>query len=228
MVAVAPDHVLKLRKAFRVGGQHARLVEHQHPEFVAGIEQFRGRRVVRGAHGVAAHFLELAHAEILHRIRQRHTETCVILMVARALYLHRFAVEEESAIGVELQIANPEARLIAVRDGPAGLDLGHQLVQVPLFQRPQRRLVDDDLLLKGALAEQPEPGTGVLAVLPTSLPEGSRMVEMTRTFGGALAIGSRSRSEWRWWPGPAASWRSPSVPHFFTWTGAVLTSQTCR
>ena len=115
MIAVAPDHVLELRQAFRVRGQHARLVEHQHAEFVAGVEQFRRRRVVRRADAVAAHLLQLAHAEVLHGIGQRHADAGVILVVAGALHLDGLAVEEEALVGVELQVANAEARLVAVR-----------------------------------------------------------------------------------------------------------------
>ena len=152
MIAVAPDHVLELRKTFRVRRQHARLVEHQHSEFVAGVEKLRRRRVVRRANGVAAHFLQLPHAEILHGIRQGHADAGMILVVARALHLDRLAVQEEALVSVELQVANPEARFIAIRYGPAGLDLGDQLVEVPLLQRPQRRLPDRHLLFVAALA----------------------------------------------------------------------------
>ena len=153
MIAVAPDHVLKLCQAFRIRGQHARLVEHQHPEFVAGVEQFRSRWVVRGADPVAAHFLELPHAEILHRIRQRHADAGVILVVARPLDLDGLAVQQEALVGIELEVANAEARLVAIYDRAAGVHLSHQLVEVPLFQGPQRRLADDHLLFVGALAQ---------------------------------------------------------------------------
>ncbi len=52
-----PDHVFELRQTVRVRRQHACLAEHQHPEFIAGIQQLRSRRVVRGPDAVAAHLL---------------------------------------------------------------------------------------------------------------------------------------------------------------------------
>ena len=90
---------------------------------------------------------------MLHRIRQRHADAGVILVVARALDLDGLAVQEEALVGIELQVANAEARLVPIYDRAAGVHLGHQLVEVPLFQGPQRRLADDHLLFVGALAQ---------------------------------------------------------------------------
>ena len=60
---------------------------------------------------------------------------------------------------------------------------------------------------------------------PTALPEGSRTVERTRTFCVPFAWFSTSvRMDTV--ATPCFTRACASVPHFFTWTGAVLTSQT--
>jgi len=45
MVAIASHQVRELAQAFGIRGHHAGLIEHQHTQFVAGIEQLRRRRV---------------------------------------------------------------------------------------------------------------------------------------------------------------------------------------
>ena len=152
MVAVAPHQVLELREALGVRRHHAGFVEHQHAQFIGGVQQLRRGRIVRGAQGVAAHLLELAHAEVLHRVGQRRAHARVVLVIAGPLQLDGLAVEEEALLGVERAGADAEGRLVAVRDGAARLDLGHQLVQVALFERPQRGRLHHHLLLVGVLA----------------------------------------------------------------------------
>ena len=61
-----------------------------------------------------AHLLQLLDAEVLQAIRQRRADAGVILVIARALDLHRLAVEEEALVGVEVNRADAERRLVAI------------------------------------------------------------------------------------------------------------------
>ncbi len=70
MIAVAADLVVPLFHVPRIAAHQPALVHDQHAEPVAGIEQFRRGRIVRGADGVAAEFLQFLHAEFLQRIRE--------------------------------------------------------------------------------------------------------------------------------------------------------------
>ena len=74
MIAVAADEILKLAQPFGIRRHHARLIEDQHAQLVAGIEQLRRGRIVRGAQAVAAHLLQLAHAVVLHGVGQRRAQ----------------------------------------------------------------------------------------------------------------------------------------------------------
>ena len=109
MIAVAPHQIGELAQAFRIRRHHARLIEHQHAQLVAGVEQFRRGRIVRGAQRVAAHLLQLANAVVLHRIGQRRAHAGVVLVIAGSLQLDRLAVQEESLLRVERDRANAEA-----------------------------------------------------------------------------------------------------------------------
>ncbi len=128
MVAVAAHQVFELRQAFGVRRHHAGFVEHQHAQFIGGIQEFRGGRIVRRPQRVAAHFLQLAHAEILHRIGQRSAHAGVVLMVASAFQLDGFAIEEEALLGIEGTRADSERRLVPIGDSTAVIHLGDQLV----------------------------------------------------------------------------------------------------
>ena len=88
-IAVAAHQIPELAQAFRIRRHHARLIENQHAQLVAGIEQLRRRRIVRGAQGVAAHLLQLANAVVLHGIRQRGAQPGMILVIAGSLHLDR-------------------------------------------------------------------------------------------------------------------------------------------
>ena len=120
VIAVAAHEILELASALRIRRHHARLIEHQHAQLVAGVEQFGRGRVVRRAEGVAAHLLQLADAVVLHGVGQRRAEPGVVLVIAGALQLDRLAVEEEALLRVELDDANAERRFVPIDDRPAG------------------------------------------------------------------------------------------------------------
>ena len=96
MIAVAANLVVPLVQVLRIAAQQPALVHDQHAEAVADIEQFRRGRIVRGANGVAAEFLQFLHAELLQRIRNGRADAGVVLVIAGAVDPVRLAVQQEA------------------------------------------------------------------------------------------------------------------------------------
>ena len=61
------------------------LVKHIHAQPVAGLDQGGGRRIMGGADGVEAHFLELFHLAGLGVIDRHNTDGAIVVMQAAAL-----------------------------------------------------------------------------------------------------------------------------------------------
>ena len=114
VVAVAPDQALQLAQDLlgRAGQSH--LVHDHHAQPITGVEQRRVGRVVAGANGIAADFLEPSHPPCLQARRHSHAHTGVILVAAHALELHGDAVEVEAGLGIDAVVAHAELRFVAV------------------------------------------------------------------------------------------------------------------
>ena len=116
MIAVAADLPSQLRMFSRIAAEQPALVHDHHAETVAGVEQFRRGRIVRGADGVAAEFLQFCHAEILQRIRQRRADAGHVLMIAGAVDFVMLAVQQKSVRPVEAHGADAELGFLSVND----------------------------------------------------------------------------------------------------------------
>ena len=149
MVAVALDEALQLAHSLRVGRHHARLVQHQHSHAVAGVQELRRRRVVRGAAGVRAHPLQPLQPVCLNAVRNGLAHARVILVVARPLDLHRLAVEEEPLVRIEAHGANAKGLRILIDNLAVHLDRCHRTVQVGRLQRPDIRMPHNRMQLEG-------------------------------------------------------------------------------
>ena len=114
MIAVAADLVVPLAQILRVAAEQAALVHDQHAEPVAGVEQFRRGRIVRGADGVAAEFLQFRHAEILQRIRQRRADAGHVLVIAGAVKFVMLAVQQKAVGRVKAHGADAEFGFLSV------------------------------------------------------------------------------------------------------------------
>ena len=137
MVAIAADHRFELAEVIRVDAHQAVLVDDEHAETVAGIEQLRRRRIVGGAVGVAAHRLQLPDAKILQRIGQRRAHAGMVLVVVGPLDRDPHAVQEEPGVRVEADGADTEGGLRAVH-GAAVVEHGrHQPVEMRRLQGPE-------------------------------------------------------------------------------------------
>ena len=198
VIAVAPDHALELAPGLGLRAEEARLVEHQHAQPIAGVEQLGRRRVVRRAIGVAAHLLEPLDAEGLQRVGKRRAHAGVVLMVARALQLDVPVVQEEPVVGVEAQRANAEGRLAAVDLGAVDLDARDQRVEVRRLERPERRAAHGELLANcGPIARRHARGAGAreARAIPRRVEHGSD--DAHRGVGIAIVAHLRGNGERR-------------------------------
>ncbi len=141
MVAVAADHAS--RAGVEVVGARAHqpvLVDHEHAQAVAGVEQLGRRRVVRGAIGVAAHLLEAARCETPAARRASPTPTPAWswwLLVP--LSLTCLPLRKKPAFGSKRIVRMPNGRRRAIDDAPAGVrQRRHERVEVGVLERPER------------------------------------------------------------------------------------------
>ena len=114
MIAVAADLVVPLFHVLRIAAHQPALVHDQHAEPVAGVEQFRRGRIVRGANGVAAEFLQFFHAEFLQRIRDGRADAGVVLVIAGAVKLVMLAVQQKAVRRVKAHGADAEGGFFLV------------------------------------------------------------------------------------------------------------------
>ena len=85
--------------------------------------------------------ISLQHAETkpLQPIRHRRAHAGVVLMVAGALNLERFAVKEESLVGIEANRAHAKADALGVATLPSGLRRSLWPSRDWAIHRPERR-----------------------------------------------------------------------------------------
>src|SRR5690349_5271659 len=94
------------------------------------------------ANRVDAHFFQDFYLSLQSSNVERRAERSKIVMVANAVEPDVFAVEEEPSIGVELDRADAEDRLVTIKQFPALLDRRDGYVKIGVLQTPQFRIVD--------------------------------------------------------------------------------------
>ena len=139
-VAIALDHRLQLRQALGVRTHLPRLAHHHHAHAVAAFHPLRRGHIVRGAHRVAAHLAQHPQPEPLQPVRHRRAHSGMVLVVAGALNLQRFAVEEESLVGIEDRGAHAKADPLGIARLAARLHRHNRRVEIRRIHRPQRRI----------------------------------------------------------------------------------------
>ena len=137
MIAVAADLVVPLFHVPRIAAHQAALVQDQHAEAVADIEQFRRGRVVRGADGVATERFQLLHAKFLQRIRNGRADTGRVLMIAGAVNLVMLAVQQKAVRRVKADGADAERSGFLVNHFAVHRNCCDELVKFRIFRRPK-------------------------------------------------------------------------------------------
>ena len=118
----------------------------ENAETIAGIEQFRGVRIVGCAESVAAEFLELLDSKFMEPIGQGDADAGVVAVIAHAFDFQGLAVEEETALGVPAEGADAEGGFVGVDDLCAALQGGAELVEIGFVTRPEAGILDRDCL----------------------------------------------------------------------------------
>src|ERR1044072_2892132 len=96
-----------------------RFVHHQEAHAISEIEQLRRGRIVTGANRIDAHLLQNFQLPFERSQIQRGTQRSEIVMIADALKLYALAVQQETAVSIEINITNAKNRFILVDDSSA-------------------------------------------------------------------------------------------------------------
>ena len=121
-----------------------RLVHHEEAHLVAQVKQMGVGRVMRGAHGVAAHGLEAGEAARPDGLRHSRAEAARVVMNAQALELHIDAVEPEARVAVKADGEHAEADARLIRDRTALERPRRQGVEHRGIRAPELRLRQGD------------------------------------------------------------------------------------
>ena len=92
---------------------------------------------MRGAHRVASHFLQHAETEPLKPVGQGRAHSRVVLVVAGALDLQGFAVEQESLVGIEDRRAHAKAYPLRVARMAARFHGHNRRIEIRRIHRPK-------------------------------------------------------------------------------------------
>ena len=177
MVAVAQHHGVDILAVARV--DHGRvvvgclrlspavegLIDHQHADRVAGIEESPCRGVVRGADQVKAGRLHLPHLADLCGIEGHRPQHTVVVMHAGTVDQHLPAVEHKAIFSIERERADTELHRFLVDHLSFLLQSDNGLVEIGIVGRPQMGLVDGE-----AHAAEGRPAAGKSAVLLLEYP----------------------------------------------------------
>ena len=135
MIAVAAHQVFELAEALGVRRHHARLVEHQHAQLVAGVQQFRAwAGCARCGRRCSPSPAVCGRGNTEPRRAARRPRPAWSWWLQVPLSLTDLPFRRKPFSRVEAQRADAEGGLVAVRDGAAGFDFGDQLVQIALLR----------------------------------------------------------------------------------------------
>ncbi len=85
MVPVAKDQILELISYLRRASHQPVLIQDEHPDAVANVEQLWSRRVMARPVSIRSHLFQLHDPEVLQPVRQRRTYSRMVLVAADSL-----------------------------------------------------------------------------------------------------------------------------------------------
>ena len=182
MIAVTADLVVPLAEILLVAAEQTALVHDQHAEPVAGVEQFRRGRIMRGANGVAAERLQLGDAERLERVWQGGADARHVLVIAGALQFVVLAIQQKAVRRIEADGADAERGFGLVNGFAIGFDGRDEFVKSgDSGGRPEfgAGTLDSSLM---AFIESPLTSFTSLA-FATGFPSGEMISKFTVVFG---------------------------------------------
>ncbi|OPZ14179.1 MAG: hypothetical protein BWZ10_01965 [candidate division BRC1 bacterium ADurb.BinA364] len=134
------------------------LVHHQETHPVIHVHQFRGARIMAGAHSVAAESLQNFQSALPNRLRHGGADAARVVMQADAFEFDRLAIEQEAAVLVVFQRPHAEMRGIIVHDLTAAQNRDARHIEIRLLQRPKSRSGKASGLLDIGLRARPDLG----------------------------------------------------------------------
>src|SRR5580692_1342922 len=90
-----------------------------------------------GADGIAPHLLKNLQSPLPDPLRNRGAHAAAVVMETNSVELHAFAVQQESAIGIENGLANADRRIVFIRGPASGPHRAVGSVQIRIVDRPK-------------------------------------------------------------------------------------------
>ena len=90
-----------------------------------------------GANRIAAHRLQLFEAPLVDGWQDGNADTRMVLVIADALELNIFAVEEASLVGIKANRTHSKVALVDIAGLACDLDMGFQTVKMRRCDTPE-------------------------------------------------------------------------------------------
>src|SRR5690606_10667261 len=116
------------------------LVDDEDAHAVTEIEQFRSGRVVAGAQGIEAHFLEEFELAFGRAGIEGGTEGAEIVVIAAAVGWDAPAIEVKSIVGGELDGTNAEGSFVGIDEAAVRGHVGAREVHRGILDVPEARI----------------------------------------------------------------------------------------
>ncbi len=130
--------VVVARLGLTPGVEH--LVQDHEAHAVGKVEQFRGRRVVAGAEGIAAHLPQQLELPLEGPHVDRRAQGAQVVMIADAVELEMLAVDQQPLVGVVLHGTHAEGGLVGIDHVAVLHERGHGHIAMGRIGAPQLRI----------------------------------------------------------------------------------------
>ena len=139
MVTIATNHALQEVDMLGVDTRQTVLLDDEDAEAVASVQHLRRHGVVGSAIGIAPELLKLLEAINLQSIGDAAANARMVLVHVDAFQLDVLPVEEETAVGIESDMADAEGSVIAILQLASYIDLGTHIIYIRRIHGPKSR-----------------------------------------------------------------------------------------
>ena len=113
------------------------LVHDDEAHGVAHVEQLGSRRVMAGTNGIAAHGFQLRQLSVQGVLVKGSPQTAEVMVLADPVQLHVLAVEPETRLGIETEVAESRRRPHLIHHPAAYQQLRAYLIYIGVGRRPE-------------------------------------------------------------------------------------------
>ena len=118
-----------------------RLIDHQHPEPIAGVQERGRRRIVATTDRVKTIRLHQFDPPLFGPINRNRTQHSIVMVQATAPQLERFAIDAKTPFRVYFDLPDPEVSRDPVDNPTLGENFYFRHVQMQRSWRPQFRFI---------------------------------------------------------------------------------------